>query len=97
MTSPTQDEDQQGTNITDSDVTFWLVLSIISAFICFQPVGIVAAIFGILAYIDFQSGKYKQAEMKLGYAKMFTYIAAGIVVFLILLFLFCVLPFGLFV
>lgn len=82
MTSPFDRHESSGYPTDDSEVILWLVFSILSAFFCCQPVGIVAAIFGVLAYIDHKTGNHQQAAEKLKYTKLFTILAAGLIVVL---------------
>lgn len=85
-----------GAPVTDSDVTIWLVISILLALSCTPPFGFISGILGVLAYIDFQRGRYEQAEQKLRYTKLFAYIAVGIAALIVIVGI-CMFPFFIFI
>lgn len=64
----------------ETSYVLWLILSILSAFFCCQPVGIAAAIFGVLAYVDYGDRRAHQAEEKLRWTRILTILAAALVV-----------------
>jgi len=63
----------------ESSYVLWLILSILSAFFCCQPVGIAAAIFGVLAYVDYGDRRLHQGEEKLRWTRILTLVAAALV------------------